>query len=72
MVKHFKCLGAFAGADGAIVGELGGRIGREAGAFRELEKVWRDGHLGLDVGMEFVCPLGVLWSAGVCLREMRD
>ena len=53
MVEHFKYLGAFSSAKGANAIELNNRTGEAAGAFGELEKVWKDRHLNLDIKMKF-------------------
>ena len=44
VVEHFKYLGAFSSAKGANAIELNNR---------ELEKVWKDRHLNLDIKMKF-------------------
>ena len=36
-----------------MVKELNNRIGKAAGAFWELEKIWKDRHLNLDIKMKF-------------------
>ena len=42
VLEHFKYLGAFSSAGGTHVKELNNIIDKAAGAFRELEKVWKD------------------------------
>ena len=67
-VEHFKYLGAFFSADGTNIKELNNRIGKAAGAFRELEKVWKDHHLNLDIKVEVLqlCVLSTLLYAAEC------
>ena len=68
VVEHFKYLGAFSSADGTNVKEINNRVGKAAGAFRELEKVWKDRHLSLDIKMKFYnsCVLSTLLYAAEC------
>ena len=65
VVEHFKYLAAFCSADGTIGKELNNRIGRAAGSFRELEKIWKDRYLNLRFYSS--CVLSTLLYAAECL-----
>ena len=73
VVEHFKYLGAFASANDTNFKELNNIIGKAAGAFRELEKVWKDWHLNLDIKMKFYnsCVLSTLLYAAECWSLCR-
>ena len=68
VVERFKYLGAFSSADDTNIKDLNKRIGKAAGAFRELEKVWKDRHLKLDIEMKFYnsCFLSTFLYAAEC------
>ena len=69
VVEHFKYLWAFSSADGANVKKLNNRTGNAAGAFRELEKVWKDRHLNLPRHQDEAlnsCVLAALLYAAEC------
>ena len=79
VMDHFKYLGAFCSANGTNVKELNSRIGNASAAFRELDKVWRDRNINLDIKLKFynACVLSTLphscmhVSAGHSLSMMR-
>ena len=41
VVQHFKYLGAYCSADGTNTKELNHRVGKVAGAFRELDRIFK-------------------------------
>ena len=51
VVDHSKYLGAVCSANGTNIKELNSRTGKAAAAFRELDKVWRDRNINLDIKM---------------------
>ena len=67
-MDHFKYLGAYCSANGTNIKELNNRIGKASGAFRELDKVWRDRNINLDTKMKFynACVLSTLMYAAEC------
>ena len=69
VVEHFKYLEAFSSADGTSIKELN-RIGKAAGAFRELDK-WKDLPLNLDIKMKFYNSY-VLYAAECWNLTERD
>ena len=42
VVDHFKYLGAYSSSDGTNTKELNYRLGKAAGIFRELDKIWKN------------------------------
>ncbi|XP_072039365.1 uncharacterized protein [Amphiura filiformis] len=68
VVDHFKYLGAYCSADGSNVKELNHMIGKAPGAFKELEKVWKDRYINLDTKMKLynACVLSTLLYASEC------
>ena len=68
VVEYFKCLVAFSSADGRNIKKLNNRTGIVAGEFRELEKVWKDRHLNLNIKMKFYnsCVFSTLLHAAEC------
>ncbi|XP_072019669.1 uncharacterized protein [Amphiura filiformis] len=68
VVDHFKYLGAYCRADGSNVKELNSRIGRATGAFRELDKVWKDRNINLETKRKFynACVLSTLLYTAEC------
>ncbi|XP_072037001.1 uncharacterized protein [Amphiura filiformis] len=55
-------------ADGSNTKELNNRIGRATGAFRELDKVWKDRNINLETKLKFynACVLSTLLYAAEC------
>ncbi|XP_072018451.1 uncharacterized protein [Amphiura filiformis] len=73
VVDHFKYLGAqYCSDDGSNTKELNNRIsyriGRATGAFRELDKVWKDRNINLETKLKFynACVLSTLLYAAEC------
>ena len=68
VVEHFKYLGAFCSTNGTNVKELNHRLGKAAGAFRELDKVWKDRYINLDTKIKFynACVLSTLLYSAEC------
>ncbi|XP_072039784.1 uncharacterized protein [Amphiura filiformis] len=68
VVDHFKYLSAYCSADGSNVKELNNRIGKATGAFRELDKVWKDRNINLETKLKFynACVLSTLLYAAEC------
>ena len=67
-MDHFKYHGAFCSANETNVKELNSWTGRASAAFRELDKVWRDLNINLDIKMKFynACVLSTLLYAWEC------
>ena len=68
VVQHFKYLGAYCSADGTNTKELNHRVGKAAGAFRELDMVWKDRYINLNTKMKFynACVLSTLLYGAEC------
>ena len=68
VVAHFKYLGAYCSADGTNTKELNCRIGKAAGAFRELDKIWKDRYINLPTKMQIynACVLSTLLYGAEC------
>ena len=68
MVDHFKYLGAYCSADGTNMKELNCRIGKAAGAFKELNTIWKDRYISLPTKMQIyrACVLSTLLYGAEC------
>ena len=68
VVQHFKYLGAYCSADGTNTKELNHRVGKAAGAFRELDMVWKDRYINLNTKMKSynACVLSTLLYGAEC------
>ena len=44
---HFKYLGVYSSSDGTNTKELNYRLGKAAGIFRELDKIWKNRYINL-------------------------
>ena len=68
VVDHFKYLGAYCSADGTNTKELNCRIGKAAGAFKELNTIWKDRYISLPTKMQIyrACVLSTLLYGAEC------
>ena len=68
VLEYFKYLGAYCSADGTITKELNYRTGMAAGAFRELDSIWKDRYISLLTKMQIynACVLSTLLDGAEC------
>ena len=68
VVENFKYLGAYCSADGTNTKELNCRIGKAAGAFKELDTIWKDRYISLPTKMQIyrACVLSTLMYGAEC------
>ena len=68
VVEHFKYLEAYCSTDGTNTKELNFRVGKAAGAFKELDKIWKDRYISLPTKMQIynACVLSTLLYGAEC------
>ena len=73
VVAYFKYLGAYNSSDGTNAKELNYRLGKAAGVFRELDKIWKNRYINLPTKMQFynACATSTLLY-GAEYRTLKD
>ena len=66
--RSFKYLGAYSSSDGTNTKEPYYRLGKAAGIFRELDKIWKNRYINLPTKMQFynACVLSTLLYGAEC------